>query len=534
MRGTFLKCTPQGGQHLKPCNMLEIFENRYDVRYLEMLLSLLDIDHLKRSAVAVERAENYKTYRASRHSPPEVLKRAVKIDFCGFASTTLLGATSKELAADIQAIYPEQFDRIMALRRSIHERFTLLLSKGCLKELNDAGMYLQIRFCFSYLYADFPISLMRAEDSNIWDARLDHQVSFSKNAPMTMDEWKDSFVYRSQMASLREVGRLCTANPSLVRTRMYDKMVNTFETRFAVIPIPMCLLLINGVAIADTYAYAKVSGGNHLAVSNPINLVGHPGRTYNNWRQHFLYIWRHDLTMYADMCTRFEASHPAGVAELLPPVVPGTQKDPNIDWKKKTDRIIQRRASLDRGYNPADPDEQRRIATWQQHVKEKMALATRKMRELPAVIDSGKLGIAIGKRDLKYYITLTYRGEAIFHMSKKVPSLAFCAIAHFAYAQMTGCSPVMHQVVYKEKREFKRAIIKWLESGKRLKDGQFSMQLLFNALFNTGKGMSWEFSIPDDHIEFNTAGAVGKASYKGPDGEPISCFSGMKPRRTHK
>jgi hypothetical protein len=502
--------------------MIRIFNHCFDIQYLELLADKLEFGNLKMSAIPLERKEHSKTYRPKPNDASIPFKGVIKIDFCGFAATTLLGEDSKELQEYIRVASFPKLASIVKLRTEIKQRFERILTDINLGKINKAGIYLQIRFCFSYLYSDYPISLMRAADKDIWDDQMSDVINFSKNAPMAAHEWRNSYLYRAQQASLTEIGRLCRKYPYFSRIRKYDEAINTLETRFAVIPIPIELLIINDAAIAEANIYSKVTH-NHLPVGMPVTIVERQDPVYEVWRQNFLYIWRHDLTMYADMCTNFSEKDPEGITTLIPPIVPGTEKN-NIDWDKKIIRIANKRKTLDNSYDRHSPMETQRIKIWKKNVQDKMALNTRIMKEWPRKLEPSQLSIEIGRMGLYYYVKIKYTNEGIFEMQKPSPSKAFCAVAHFARAQELGCDPNMHTDVNGGRRELKKAIIHWLGSGTRIKDPSVAMEKLFEALFTSSGGTKWAFGIPKNKIVINVPAAIENAKYKTSDGSMKGCL----------
>jgi|GEM_PF-1222207 len=520
--------------------MIETFENRFDIKYLKLLSQKLEPAYLKSTAKEV-RKELWKPFKPARNKSTIYLRKAIKIDFCGFAGTTLLGTNSKEHYADIKKLYPDpkQYNEIINLKEEIRLKFKSLLSDKTLADFNKSGVFLRIRFCYPYLYSDFPISLMRGEASNIWNARMDQDVCFSDNAPMTVKEWEQSFLYRSQKESLLTIGRLCAEHPTFSRIREYDTAINTFETRFAVIPIPVCVLIINDTAISDSYLYAKVSNENHLAVSTPVNLVyrdlidpktkekkEHP--TFNILRQNFLYIWRHDITMYADMCTAFKESNPLGLGTLLPPFVPGKDNVPNINWKTKIDRIIKRKRKIDKNYDPDTPEEKLNIVQWKKNVLIKIGLNTRKLQEEVTAIDSNILYIEIGKKGLYHFVSI-HKHDAdrpFFYSQNRAHIAAFCAIARFAYAKKHyPNSGSEANEMFKDKTAIKKDIKRWLTKKGRIPDKNIASEALFNALFDNSND-DWKFLIPDEHIIFNKPEIINTVKYKGK-----SCLDGLYPSK---
>jgi hypothetical protein len=513
--------------------MIRTFENKFDTNYLRFLADKLELNSLKASAINITRKEKWKEYKSQVTKKTITLKKAIKIDFCGLASTTLLGTNMEEKAKDICAVYPEQSGEIIRLKTDISEKFRLLLTDETLDDLNQSGIYLQIRLCFPYLYADFPISLIRAEDSEIWNAKMDHEVVFSGNAPISSDEWRHSNLYDSQSGCLKEIARLCDKHRSFSRIEHYDMAINTLEARFAVIPVPVCVLMINDIAFSDAYIYAKVTDENHLAFNTPVNAISQfssaKGRKAKKedtgfvmLRQNFLYIWRHDLTLYADMATRFRENTPYGLLTILPP------DEVNAQWQKKIERIIERRKSMHPTYNPEAPREKERIREWKENVIKKMELNTRKIQDKGIVIDPSQLHIKIGRKAGEYYVDINYQSVPMFCLRKQSSNVLLCALTHFAFAACTGQDPKMHRW-YISRAQLKRQVIKEMGRKGRIKYPGVTKTNLFYSLFNALNKSQWTFNIPQANIRINDQHEIEKAKYTDRDKCERSCLDGLLP-----
>lgn len=520
--------------------MIQAFENRYDAAYLELLANKLSFDTLKSSALEIEREEQQKKFTPKGQQEPITLTKVIKIEFCGLAAGTLLGGNDiEEERREIEKIYPKDAARILNLRKEIRDKFEYLFSGRALEELNNGGIYLLIRFCFPYLYADFPISLMRAEDSLIWNAKLDHEVGFSENDPVSPGEWELSNVKAAQIASLEEIVKLCRQYEDFRQMTDYDMAVNTCETRFAVIPIPTCILIINDIAISDSYIYAKVTKEKRLLFNTPVNvtqryLPGMPRKKENEamsfqlLRQHFLYLWRHDLTMFADMATKFREYRPEGLLEIEPPMTDSGKPKPAIDWEIKIDRIVAKKRRNNNEYDRKAPEEEERIEVWRANVIKKMKLSTNKILQRTIKLDQSKLEIKIDRKLLKYHVTITYNKRVIFVFDKKGEnSILFSAITHFAYAKLKGLTPLMY-TNFKGKGELRRQITEQLGARKRIKDESIDADSLFDNLFRTSNHSGWEFLLPQENITLNEKYLhyFQRVTYPV-DGKNVGCLDGL-------
>src|SRR5579859_413234 len=396
--------------------MIRTYANRYDPNYLKFLSKNLEPENLIATAVVAPRHELWKDYQSKKTNKIKELKKAVKIDFCGIACTTLLGTNRDKQEADIKVNYPDKYAEIVRLKEEVKKKFLHLFTDESVELFNTSGVYLKVRFCFPYLYSEFPLSIMRAEDSSIWKAALDHEVSFSGNAPVNSEEWADSNMYKSQIASLHEIVGICKRHPSFCITEDFPKVTNTMETRFAVIPIPSSVLMINNLIISDSYLYSKVADQQHLSINTPINVIDrYPSDMamkakkedigFRMLRQNFIYLWRHDLSLHADMATSFSQKSPEGLLKIKPPVKPGKRNIPNIDWQIKIERIKERKHELDKNYNPDDPSEKKMIAAFKSNLISKMELCS---RSIPVKMNSAKLFVNIGHEKAKFYVKLTY------------------------------------------------------------------------------------------------------------------------------
>ncbi len=328
------------------------FPDRFTVEYLTCLLEQLQLDHLIKTA----------DYEPFDDEMKRKSKKCIMINFCGLAASTLLGN-------EIGNGHREK--GTAELREKIRKAFYLLFEKTTLKQFNELNIYLRIRFCFSYLYTDFPACLIKAEDPENWKYTGEGlKYEFHYTDPITETQLKASRLFMSQQASLEKIFAIINENPLLIkRDGMKEK--HFVQVRFAVIPSPICLLVINNVICCDSYVYSKFPKElEGLSLHYPISVVEKENDPlqFQNLRNHFNYIWRHDLTLFCGDATEFTEKRIEGLKVL---------RSPNkITWGDKETRI---RKSKLRNLGVFVKIDDKQVARWRKKLTQKLKLSTSKV-----------------------------------------------------------------------------------------------------------------------------------------------------------
>lgn len=130
---------------------VKLFLDRFDPEYLKFLRFKLTKEELLKTAIIYPKKVIFDNRIIS-------YKKCIRIDFCGLAANTLFD-TRVGRGSNL---------RTAELRQKISEQFLSLFTKSTLRWFNSHGVYLKVRFCFSYLYGDYPVCLMVAEHPKNW------------------------------------------------------------------------------------------------------------------------------------------------------------------------------------------------------------------------------------------------------------------------------------------------------------------------------------------------------------------------------
>jgi hypothetical protein len=500
-----------------------VYKHRFDPAYLELLAEKLYLPNLIASAV---------------YEPKEIkdveYKRCIKIDFCGLAANTLL-------ATNLDDVDPATVEA----RKKIYRRFLELFNRKNLVMLNRLKekdrIYVKVRFCFSYLYSDYPICLMKAEQPEVWDNLTDNPVnSFYLNPPLSSGEFEGSSIHLSQKESLRKIYKIIAANKDLIILGGLEKKVNTVQVRFSPLPSPLCTLFINNEAFCDPYLYAKKKDKEQLSFKYPVHIF-HAKRDRENFseiQRHFHYLWRHDLTLFCGDATEFTPDNPAGLNTLRPPY--DKQGNYIITWEHKIKRITEKQKEIAKKKKRKFKPDQEAIDRWKANVDRKLQLCTRKISEgfVPpkektgmqeqtektarkpspvARVKQTATTMTIGLNGKNFYFKISFQNdidECEFNEPKE--TLLYCVLAHYAFAKIKSTEErLLEPDLYKKsiypKDKFMSQLILRLKSKLKNKSNPES---LFAMLFD----LSGQFSlkIPKANITFNTEDftQVNKATYK--------------------
>lgn len=330
---------------------MEVFLDRFDTDYLNKLVSLLDVDNLIATA----------SYEPSRPGRPTHSKKCISVEFCGLAANTLLGNDIGRVS--LEPGVPE-------LRAKVSEAFKKLTKPETLKRLDSKNIYLRLKFCFNYIYSDFPACLIKAENTENWKyTGVGNFYDFHFSEPITQNELEASQIYASQKESLRKIYAIIVDSPELIRKDNSYEM-HQLQVRFSVIPSTLCILKINNIISTDSYIYSQMPEDyGSLSLTYPVTLIhSNDVKQFESIRNHFNYLWRHDLTLYCGDATDFSLINLAGIKTI--------RKPNEIKWHDKEARI---RKDLMHQQGKNVKIDEKAIKKWNSGVSKKFALCTTKV-----------------------------------------------------------------------------------------------------------------------------------------------------------
>lgn len=463
-----------------------VYPNRFHRDYLGFLEEQLSPDNLKKNALFKEK----KTEEGK-------FERCISIDFCGLAATTLF---SSSIAHEVP-----NFAETTSKRSDIAEAFRTLLKKETLAELNTEGYYVRVRFCFAYLYADYPVCLMKAEKNEIWDNLIDasnYQYYISK--PLNTGEFNGSHIRIAQNDSLTHILHIIQDNDKLIITGGAHVQANTLQVRFSTIPSGICVLIINNTAFCDPYMYAKLDHDRHLRLNYPVLVLDEKNLemkdAYISIQKHFKYLWKHDLTLFCSDATNFKSDYKEGLLELLSPeqiIGPG-----GTNWGHKEKRIWEQKEQRPGKVLEKTPLDIEKISEWKANLNKKLSLCTKKIKGNP---DHEKpVYIEIGMRHNFFYFKIEIKNpDLIFEYLQSEGTLLYCVIAHYSYSLLNmDKKPNLHEIHPGNKNnhyKLKREIIEQLNHYDLHKNG--SGKDAFDILFSLESG--FKMTIPPENIDFD-------------------------------
>jgi len=408
-----------------------VYSDRFDPEYLSHLKQLFDIPRLKDGALYEKKTFNGVEYH-----------RCISIDFCGVSATTLFNTD-----AGRKGIKPN----VAELKEKVANAFKEIFDRKVLEELNNSDknerFYLRVRFCFPYLYSDYPICLMKAEHPDIWAGLADRPVrNYFLNKPLTQGQFKHSHITIYQEASLHKIVDILRGNEDLIILGGKEKKANTIQVRFSVIPSPACTLIINNIAHCDPYLYAKVEKEEPLSVTYPLLTLNKkdPGtcKAFDSIRKHWDFLWRHDLTLFCKDATFFTPENKEGLLTLRKPDEIIGPKGSN--WTHKEQRIWEKKEEiaghpLDK--TPADLDE---ISNWKANLNYKFGLCTTKLTDL--IDDNIKVFVGMRRNFYHLKIELKEYNSPIEYLQFTENNL-YCVMAHYCYALLEGKTLVLQEKI---------------------------------------------------------------------------------------
>ena len=457
------------------------YQDRFDPHYLSILKGHLSIEHLKETALNEEKEINGITY-----------KKCISIEFAGLAATTLFYSNPES-----PNITKENLD----LRKEIREIFRNIFTAVNVNELNKLGFYLRAKFCFSYLYSDFPICLMKAELPEVWEFQANKPVEeFYINFPVTRGEFKRAIIKNSQTHSLEMIAGILAANKELIFLGEKEKHVNTIQVRFSSIPSPVCVLIINDTAFCDPYLYSMQGIDRQLEFTYPVVILEKKGKEtskgFDSIKRHMNYLWRHDLTLFCKDATFFE---PDKISELdkirTPEMIIGSK---GTKWGHKAKRIWQR-IQEKQNLEAMTPEIEGKISLWKANLTEKFMACTRKLKSQNDPSEN-EFFLTVGMRREFFYFRLELKKtNTVFEYLHADWSILFCVLAHYSFAKVSGEVPVLHKNCLLGQSRLRQQIEKQLNQCdlNQTKSGTLYVDELFpkNAIF--------DLNIPVNCIEFD-------------------------------
>lgn len=330
---------------------MEIYLDRFDLDYLSRLVSLLDLENLIDTAY----------YEPSKPGRTPHSKKCISLEFCGLAANTLLGNDIGRVSLD---------HGVPELRARVSEAFKKIIKPETLKRLDSLNIYLRIKFCFNYIYSDFPACLIKAENTENWKyTGVGVFYDFHYSEKITQKELESSQIYASQMESLRKIYSIMVESPELIRKEDPYEM-HQLQVRFSVIPSTLCILKINNIISTDSYIYSQMPDDfGSLSLTYPVTLINSNDiKQFESIHNHFNYLWRHDLTLYCGDATEFSLTNLTGIKTI--------RKPHEVKWQDKEARI---RKDIMRQQGKNVKIDEKAIKKWEGGVRKKFALCTTKV-----------------------------------------------------------------------------------------------------------------------------------------------------------
>ncbi len=425
----------------------QIFPDRFDPNYLQFLLSKLDPTLLVRTAVPLIKEIEQKNGKEI------TLEKCIQIDFCGFASNTLLG---NPFGRGSGLNDKKKIGEVGWLRSEIQKAFEKVFSRDFLEYINKKkSTYLKVRFCFAYLHSDFPVCLMKAEQQKQWkDTDGKRPYNFEVSLPLNRNEFNNSKITQSQKASLSKIIEIIKGNEDLIIIGGKEKKKNTVQVRFSIIPSPLCTLIVNNFAFCGPYLYSKIDDDPSLSVHYPISVLEKKRDMlqFESVARNFEYIWRHDLTLFCSDATDFTPNKPEGLININEPF--DADQKLQIKWDHKQSRILEKiKNDKKKNRGIVYDSSQKQIEKWRNNLNRKLVLNTQKIeaedkkdqtiKNQKYKNKGGLVSIHLGKDDVRKFYRI------VFHDLKIEISKTFTKEGLFFF-------DLLHNYSYALKHEGKR------------------------------------------------------------------------------
>jgi hypothetical protein len=285
---------------------LKIFMDRYDDEYRKTLANLLDIRNLSESAIPNGKKDEIKDGIRSKYD------KYISIHFCGLSALSLIGG--------VEAYHQRT-------SKSAKAFLDLISNKGgCIKELNDRGIYVDIKFLFAYPYSDFMYDLILAETErqegfsiNCIKDRVPYDTVLNIPKKLSYATLTESKTYQNLVSSLRRLQEYGNKSKDLFNL---DSTPNKIVIKFTPLNILLCYLKINNNIFLDPYIYTKEFHDKELlALTSPVSAIEipyfpiktnklskHDEQIFQHFCSavsHFKYLWKHPTTIYCNDATDY-------------------------------------------------------------------------------------------------------------------------------------------------------------------------------------------------------------------------------------
>jgi Predicted nucleotide-binding protein containing TIR-like domain len=279
--------------------------DRFDPEYKDLLSNLLSKEQLIEKSEVIKRNEPFYGQ----------FKKRVSIKFAGLSGLSIIGGV----------------DAYGKPKSKIVESFLGLISNhdDILKELNENGVYVDIKVLYAYPYSDFMYDIIQAENTE-QDGFSMACILRDKKAPidyriplkLTFKDLEKSITYQNLTSSLQKIQTAVNEGRQFFNN---DQSPNRLVVKLTPLNILACLLKINYNLFIDPYVYSKeVYSSSNLALISPVSQITIPGLLspseadklstkerrildhYCSLISHFRYIWQHPLTMYSTDATNYD------------------------------------------------------------------------------------------------------------------------------------------------------------------------------------------------------------------------------------
>jgi len=269
---------------------VKLFENRFDSEYQSYLLDKLAIDNLLKSSIVMN---SPREFRGKSYD------RVCRIDFMGLAATTFL---------DISGTYnpdetiPKQF-------RNIFDNLSIL---------NEQGIFVKVRFLYTYPFSSSFMSIIQAE-SSIQRSSIE-EPSFSRKFRILDEVDDDKFLGSTTVRNLKNSLELI--QEFIGAYELYEDNPNTMRIRFTPVGVNLCLMLLNHLAFYDPYLFSKENRlSKKLSLSAPVVMVSRAENPeiFLHLEDHFRYLWDLDTTLVCEDATHYDRSNSNSLSRFVPP-----------------------------------------------------------------------------------------------------------------------------------------------------------------------------------------------------------------------
>ncbi|MCJ7578563.1 MAG: nucleotide-binding protein [candidate division Zixibacteria bacterium] len=365
---------------------MQFFLNRKDNEYMKILLKELNIERLIQTSFPVEepKVKDGKTFN-----------RCCRIDYLGATGTTLLDIGGNYFPPDAAQALEKMFLNV--------------------KKLNDAGIFVKVRFLFVYPYSDFSFAAIQAEHCT--NRASINQPQYLRDFNI-IDEVDEKTFYASSLA--RNLSNSLEHLQHLVELPGWglDKP-NVVLARFVPQSINVSVLMINNIAFCDSYLYAKDERHEKcLSNCSPLVMVDKQQNehTFKGIEDHFRYLWELDTTLDCEDATFYSPGKCNSLKEI--------KNLSQITYKSKAGRI---RLAYWKKHGREVSD--RESDSWRFKVRHLLARISRDTKTTPSyeslfIACSWEIGRDGKSRPNKYAEQLSHWLESDFGQKRAVPLMS--------------------------------------------------------------------------------------------------------------